>query len=195
MILLIDNYDSFTFNLYQLIETLGYTCLVVRNDAITCEEVAALHPAAIVLSPGPGHPDSAGITLEVIKAFKGLIPIFGVCLGHQAIGEAFGASIIRASKPRHGKPSTVTHNGSGIFQDIKSSFTASRYHSLVIDPKNLPDCLEVTAVTGDGMIMGIRHRDYAIEGVQFHPESIATDGGPQMMKTFLSGGITHANVS
>jgi len=185
MILLIDNYDSFTFNLYQLIVSAGAPCLVVRNDQITISEIEALAPKKIVLSPGPGNPLSTGITLSVILHFAGLIPIFGVCLGHQAIGQAFGAKVIRAKTAIHGKRSKILHNGTGIFENLPPSIMATRYHSLVVDRASLPDCLEVTSQTEDGLIMGLRHRSLPIEGVQFHPESIATESGELMVETFL----------
>jgi anthranilate synthase/aminodeoxychorismate synthase-like glutamine amidotransferase len=185
MILLIDNYDSFTYNIKQYIEELGYTCVVYRNDAITLEQIAALKPQSIVISPGPGDPDSAGITLEVIRRFAGEIPILGVCLGHQAIGQVFGGNIVRARQPKHGKISKVTHSGQGIFNGLPSPFRAARYHSLVIEKESLPSCLEVSAETEDGTIMAVRHREMNIHGVQFHPESIATECGREMFLEFL----------
>jgi anthranilate synthase component 2 len=185
MILLIDNYDSFTYNLKQFIEELGYACVVRRNDAITVEEIKAMKPQGIVLSPGPGNPDSAGITLDVIRGLSEDFPILGVCLGHQAIGQAFGGKVIRAPRPKHGKISQVSHSGDGIFSGIPSPFRATRYHSLVIDRGSLPACLEVAAETDDGMIMAIRHRTLNIYGVQFHPESIATEHGREMILSFL----------
>jgi anthranilate synthase/aminodeoxychorismate synthase-like glutamine amidotransferase len=185
MILLIDNYDSFTYNIKQFIEELGYPCIVHRNDAITLDEIKAMKPQAIVLSPGPGDPDSAGITLEVIRNLSEKFPILGVCLGHQAIGQAFGGKVIRAPRPKHGKISEVSHSGNGIFSGIPSPFRATRYHSLVIDRDSLPACLEIAAETDDGMIMAIRHRTLNIHGVQFHPESIATEHGREMILGFL----------
>jgi para-aminobenzoate synthetase component 2 len=185
VILLIDNYDSFTYNLYQYIEVLGFHCEVRRNDEITVEEIAIMAPEKIVISPGPGSPDSAGISLELIQTFAGRIPVLGVCLGHQAIGQAFGAKVVRASKVRHGKVSEIFHGGEGLFAGIASPFTATRYHSLVIERETIPDCLQITAETLDGVIMGIRHRDLPIEGVQFHPESIATEYGLDLMNGFL----------
>ncbi len=190
MILMIDNYDSFTYNLVQYLGELGAEVVVERNDQITLAEIEKLAPELIMVSPGPCTPSEAGISLEVIEHFKGKIPIFGVCLGHQAIGQAFGGDIIRAKKIMHGKTSPVKHIDKGIFAGLPSPFTATRYHSLVIDQKTLPDCLEVTAwtETEDGEIdeiMGVRHKELAIEGVQFHPESILTDYGHDMLRNFL----------
>lgn len=185
MILLIDNYDSFTYNIKQFIEELGYSCVVYRNDAITLGEIQALMPQSIVLSPGPGDPDSAGITLDVIRELGGKFPILGVCLGHQAIGQAFGGKVIRAPKPKHGKISKVSHTSKGIFKDLPNPFKATRYHSLVIERESLPECLEINAETEDGMIMAIQHRTLNIHGVQFHPESIATEYGREMILGFL----------
>lgn len=185
MILLIDNYDSFTYNIKQLIEELGYSCVVYRNDAITLDEIRAMKPQSIVLSPGPGDPDSAGITLDVIRELGGKFPILGVCLGHQAIGQAFGGKVIRAPKPKHGKISQVSHTSKGIFKDLPNPFKATRYHSLVVERESLPECLEINAETEDGMIMAIQHRTLNIHGVQFHPESIATEYGREMILGFL----------
>ena len=190
MILMIDNYDSFTYNLVQYLGELGAEVMVERNDQITLEEIEKLAPERIMVSPGPCTPSEAGISLAVIEQFKGKIPIFGVCLGHQSIGQAFGGDIIRAKKIMHGKTSPVKHIDEGIFAGLPSPFTATRYHSLVIDQKTLPDCLEVTAWTEneDGSmdeIMGVRHKELAIEGVQFHPESILTDYGHDMLRNFL----------
>jgi anthranilate synthase/aminodeoxychorismate synthase-like glutamine amidotransferase len=185
MILLIDNYDSFTFNLFQMIEHLGQKCLVVRNDQITLKDIAILKPEKIVLSPGPGNPASAGITLSVIEEFKTSIPIFGVCLGHQAIGQAFGGSIVKAKTLKHGKQSKIYHNGQGVLAKIKKPFLATRYHSLVIERETLPSCLQITCETKDKVIMGVKHCSLPIEGVQFHPESIATEHGTLMLKEFL----------
>ncbi len=191
MILMIDNYDSFTYNLVQYLGELGAEVVVERNDQITLAEIEKLAPELIMVSPGPCTPSEAGISLEVIEHFKGKIPIFGVCLGHQAIGQAFGGDIIRAKKIMHGKTSPVKHIDEGIFAGLPSPFTATRYHSLVIDQETLPDCLEVTAwtETEDGEIdeiMGVRHKELAIEGVQFHPESILTDYGHDMLRNFLT---------
>lgn len=185
MILLVDNYDSFTYNVYQLIETLGFECKVVRNDAITPDEVEALNPEIIVISPGPGNPDEAGVSLQLIARFAGKRPILGVCLGHQAIGQAFGGEVVRAKAQRHGKTSKVKHCGDGIYEDLPNPFVAARYHSLVVRRETLPDCLEVTAETDDGMIMGVRHKEYVVEGFQFHPESVATPEGRTLVKNFL----------
>ena len=191
MILMIDNYDSFTYNLVQYLGELGADVVVERNDQITIEEVEALAPERIMLSPGPCTPAEAGISLDVIKHFQGKLPIFGVCLGHQSIGQAFGGDIIRAEEIMHGKTSTMNHKGVGIFKDIPEPFEATRYHSLVIDQDTLPDCLEITAWTETDCgeideIMGIRHKTLAIEGVQFHPESILSEHGHAMLKNFLT---------
>ena len=190
MILMIDNYDSFTYNLVQYLGELDAEVVVERNDQITLAEIEKLAPELIMVSPGPCTPSEAGISLDVISHFKGKIPIFGVCLGHQAIGQAFGGDVIRAKKIMHGKTSPVKHINEGIFAGLPSPFTATRYHSLVIDQNTLPDCLEVTAwtETEDGEIdeiMGVRHKELAIEGVQFHPESILTDYGHDMLRNFL----------
>ena len=183
-ILLIDNYDSFTFNLVQLLGELGATCEVRRHDAIDVPAAMALRPQAIVLSPGPGTPDQAGICLELIAAAAGTIPLLGVCLGHQAIGQAFGGRVVRAPSPMHGKVSPVRHGGSDVFRGLPSPFGATRYHSLVVEAASLPDCLEVTADT-DGIIMGLRHRALPVFGVQFHPESIASEHGHRLLGNFL----------
>ncbi|MEH6457123.1 MAG: aminodeoxychorismate/anthranilate synthase component II [Cocleimonas sp.] len=190
MILMIDNYDSFTYNLVQYLGELGAEVMVERNDKITLAEIEKLAPELIMVSPGPCTPSEAGISLDVIEHFKGKIPIFGVCLGHQSIGQSFGGNVIRAKKIMHGKTSPVKHINEGIFAGLPSPFTATRYHSLVIDQNTLPDCLEVTAwtETEDGEIdeiMGVRHKELAIEGVQFHPESILTDYGHDMLSNFL----------
>jgi anthranilate synthase component 2 len=190
MILMIDNYDSFTYNLVQYLGELGAEVVVERNDQITIDEIEKLAPSRIMISPGPCTPSEAGISLEVINHFKGKLPIFGVCLGHQSIGQAFGGDIIRAKEIMHGKTSPIYHLDVGIFAGLPIPFTATRYHSLVIDQKTLPDCLEVTAwtQTPDGKIdeiMGVRHKELAIEGVQFHPESILTEYGHDMLANFL----------
>ena len=185
MILLIDNYDSFTWNLYQYFCELGAEVLVRRNDALTLEEIAALAPEKIVISPGPCTPDEAGISLAVIRHYAGKTPLLGVCLGHQAIAQAFGATIVRAAQVMHGKTSLIEHNGEGVFQGLNNPLTVTRYHSLVIDRNTLPDCLEITATSEDGEIQGVRHKTLAIEGVQFHPESILTEHGHAMLKNFL----------
>jgi len=186
MILLIDNYDSFTYNLYQLLSALGRKVCVVRNDAMAVAEIAKLRPQAIVLSPGPGAPAEAGICLEVIRSLAGQIPILGVCLGHQAIAEAFSGRVVRARRLMHGKTSQVYHRGAGIYRDLANPFPAMRYHSLVVERDALPAGLEVTAETADHVIMGIRHRELPVEGVQFHPESIATPDGPRLLTNFLT---------
>jgi len=185
MLLLIDNYDSFTFNLYQYLSELGAEVEVVRNDALGVGEVERLGPAGIVLSPGPGEPDDAGICVELVRACAGRIPILGVCLGHQAIGRAFGGRIVRAAELRHGKTSLIYHDGRGIFAGVESPFEAVRYHSLAVERDSLPASLRVTAQTSDGTIMGLRHRELALEGVQFHPESILTAPGKQLLRNFL----------
>jgi anthranilate synthase component 2 len=184
-VLVIDNYDSFTWNLVQEMGELGATLEVRRNDEISLDEIRALQPDGIVISPGPGRPEQAGISCEIIRQLGGEIPIFGVCLGHQAIGQVFGASIVRAPSIMHGKVSEITHEGQGVFAGLPSPLIATRYHSLVIDPATLPADLVVTAWTGD-IIMGVRHRAKEIEGVQFHPESVLTKDGLAMLGTFLS---------
>lgn len=187
MILLIDNYDSFTYNIKQYIEELGSECAVYRNDALSLREIEMLAPEKIVLSPGPGNPDSAGITLDLICEFAGKIPILGVCLGHQAIGQAFGGKVVRAPQPKHGKVSKITHQGRGVFSGLPSPYRVARYHSLIVDRDSLPSCLEVTAESEDGLIMGIQHLNHDIQGVQFHPESVATEHGHELFKNFLHG--------
>ncbi|MCR8846617.1 aminodeoxychorismate/anthranilate synthase component II [Paenibacillus sp. SC116] len=186
MILVIDNYDSFTYNLVQYLSELGEEVTVYRNDEIDLAGIEQLAPDHILLSPGPSTPNEAGITLAVIERFKGRIPILGVCLGHQAIGQAFGGSVIRAEQPMHGKTSTIYHKGLSVFEGLPNPFTATRYHSLVVELDSLPDALEITAQTAKGEIMGMRHREYLIESVQFHPESIITEHGHHMLKNFLS---------
>ncbi|MDA9086512.1 aminodeoxychorismate/anthranilate synthase component II [Methylophilaceae bacterium] len=185
MLLMIDNYDSFTYNLVQYLSEIGQEVKVYRNDKITIEEVNKLNPKYIVISPGPCTPNEAGISLELINSFKGKIPILGVCLGHQSIGQAFGGKIIHAQTIMHGKTSQIFHENTGVFNGIKSPFTATRYHSLVIDKKSLPDCFDITAWTDDNEIMGIKHKDLPIEGVQFHPESILSEYGHDLLKNFL----------
>lgn len=184
-LLMIDNFDSFTYNLVQYFGELGVELEVTRNNAITLAEIETLAPDGIVISPGPGTPDSAGISLDIIRQFAGTFPIFGVCLGHQAIGQAFGGKIVRASELMHGKTSLIHHQNSGIFQNIDSPFTATRYHSLVVDAGTVPDCLRITAHTDTGIIMGLEHKDYPIVGVQFHPESILTNCGKNLLSNFL----------
>jgi anthranilate synthase component II len=186
MILVIDNYDSFTYNLVQYLGELGSEVRVVRNDAASIDSISALQPARIVISPGPGRPEHAGITMDVIRQLGSSIPILGVCLGHQAIGAVFGGAVVRASTPMHGKTSTIEHDGRGVFAGIDGPFVASRYHSLVVSDDGLPDVLEVTARTReDRTIMGLRHRERPIYGVQFHPESILTGEGMRLLRNFL----------
>lgn len=185
MLLMIDNYDSFTYNLVQYFGELGEDVRTFRNDEITLEEINALKPDRICLSPGPCSPKEAGICVDLLQQFAGKLPILGVCLGHQAIGEAFGGKVIRAQQVMHGKTSPINHTGVGVFKDLPNPFTVIRYHSLAIERNSIPDCLEITAWTDDGEIMGVRHKDYDIEGVQFHPESILTEHGHQLLKNFL----------
>ncbi|MCS2151379.1 aminodeoxychorismate synthase component 2 [Scandinavium goeteborgense] len=185
MILLIDNYDSFTWNLYQYFCELGAEVQVRRNDDITLDEIARLSPAKIVISPGPCTPDESGISLEVIRLYAGKTPILGVCLGHQAIAQVFGATIVRAAKVMHGKTSPVTHTGTGVFAGLNNPLTVTRYHSLVIDPPTLAAEFEITALSETDEIMGIRHREWDLEGVQFHPESILSEQGHQLLENFL----------
>lgn len=186
MILLIDNYDSFTWNLYQYFCELGAEVCVRRNDELTLLQIEALNPQNIVISPGPCTPTEAGISLEAIRHYAGRIPLLGVCLGHQAIAQAFGATIVRAAKVMHGKTSPVIHANTGVFRDLNNPLTVTRYHSLVIDPPTLPDCFEVTAWSDTQEIMGIRHRDWDLEGVQFHPESILSEQGHALLANFLN---------
>jgi anthranilate synthase component II len=186
MLLMIDNYDSFTYNLVQYFGELGEDVRVYRNDEIGIDEIASLGPDRICLSPGPCTPNEAGVTLAVIERFAGAIPILGVCLGHQAIGQAFGGKVVRAKSLMHGKTSAIEHTGTGMFAGLPTPFTATRYHSLAVRRESLPDCLQVSAWTADGEIMGLRHKRLAVEGVQFHPESIATEHGHAMLKNFLA---------
>jgi anthranilate synthase/aminodeoxychorismate synthase-like glutamine amidotransferase len=185
MILLIDNYDSFTYNVYQMLAELGADVDVVRNDKISIAEIESKNYEAIVISPGPGTPDEAGISKAAIQYFAGKKPIFGICLGHQAIGEVFGAVVTRAPQPIHGKVSTLVHSGHDIYQGLPENMQIGRYHSLIVERETLPACLEITSELDDGMIMGIKHKMYPIEGVQFHPESILTPDGRQILKNFL----------
>jgi anthranilate synthase/aminodeoxychorismate synthase-like glutamine amidotransferase len=188
MVFVLDNYDSFTYNLVQYLGELGADVVVKRNDEVTVADIAALKPERIVLSPGPGRPEDAGVMMDLIKELGQTTPIFGVCLGHQAIGAAFGGSVVRAAAPMHGKTSTIEHNSRGVFTGIAAPFDASRYHSLVVAQDDLPEQLEVTARTsGDGVIMGLRHRTLPIHGVQFHPESILTSEGRRILRNFLEG--------
>ncbi len=185
MLLMIDNYDSFTYNLVQYLGELGEDVRVYRNDKITVEEIARLKPARIVISPGPCTPKEAGVSIEVITHFAGKLPLLGVCLGHQSLGAAFGGDVIRADRLMHGKTSMIHHNGRTIYQGLPNPFEATRYHSLVVNRKNLPECLEVTAETAEGEIMGLRHKTLGAEGVQFHPESILTGCGKDLLRNFL----------
>jgi anthranilate synthase component 2 len=188
MILMIDNFDSFTYNLVQYFGELGAEVKVVRNNALTAADIERLKPAQIVISPGPCTPNEAGISLEAIRRFAGAIPILGVCLGHQAIGQAFGGKVIKAARVMHGKVSSVRHDGKGVFSGLPEGFTATRYHSLAVERASLPDCLEVSAAAEDGEIMGLRHRTLPVEGVQFHPEALLTEHGHAMLKNFIEGG-------
>jgi anthranilate synthase/aminodeoxychorismate synthase-like glutamine amidotransferase len=185
MILLIDNYDSFTYNLYQYLGELGAETRVVRNDEMSAQDALALGADRVVISPGPGTPDDSGITLEVVRRAAGRVPVLGVCLGHQALGQAFGGRIVRAPRLMHGKTSEVLHDGRTVFTALPNPFTATRYHSLVVARDSVPDCLEVSAWTADGVVMGLRHRKHPMEGVQFHPESILTAAGKDLLRNFL----------
>lgn len=187
MILVIDNYDSFTYNLVQYLGELGAEMEVRRNDEVTIDEIENdLKPERILISPGPGTPDDAGVSLEILKTFAGKQPILGVCLGHQAIGQIFGGKVVRAPVPVHGKPAGIAHDNKGVFADLSQNFQAGRYHSLVVERESFPDELEISATTSDGLIMGLRHKKYKIEGVQFHPESILTDEGKKLLRNFLN---------
>jgi len=185
LLLLIDNYDSFTYNLYHYLAELGAEVVVKRNDEISVSDVFAMRPESVVLSPGPCTPNEAGICLDLIAAAKGELPILGVCLGHQAIGQAYGGHVVRASLPMHGKVSRIHHTGKGVFRGLNNDFDATRYHSLTIEPESMPPELEVTATTADGTIMGAMHKKYPVHGVQFHPESIASENGHALLKNFL----------
>ncbi len=185
MILIIDNYDSFTYNLVHIVGSVTDRYKVVRNDAITIDEIRELNPDKILISPGPGRPEDAGITEKVIRELGPEIPIMGVCLGHQAIGQVFGAKVVHAPSLMHGKTSQILHDGKTLFENVEENFTATRYHSLVLQPETVPDFLEVSAKTADGVIMGVRHREFPIEGIQFHPESILTVEGPKIVKNWL----------
>ncbi|MBI1384892.1 MAG: aminodeoxychorismate/anthranilate synthase component II [Rhizobiales bacterium] len=192
MLWLIDNYDSFTYNLVHYLGELGAPAHVVRNDAVTVAEVRAARPSAIVLSPGPCTPSEAGICVELVRELGATVPILGVCLGHQTIGEVYGGRVVRANRLMHGKLSRVSHGGKGLFAGLPESFTATRYHSLIVERASLPDCLEITATTEDGTIMGLAHREHRVHGVQFHPESIATECGHALLANFLDiAGIAH----
>lgn len=185
MLILIDNYDSFTYNLVHYLGELGAESLVIRNDKVTADEVMAKKPKAIVLSPGPCTPNEAGVCLDLIKKAGSTIPLLGVCLGHQAIGQSYGGKVIRAPQPMHGKLSTITNTGKGIFSGLPKQFQITRYHSLIVERSSLPDCLEVTAKTADGIIMGLQHKTHPVHGVQFHPESIASEQGHALLANFL----------
>ena len=189
MLLMIDNYDSFTYNLVQYLGELGEEVKVLRNDEITLEGIEKLAPARIVISPGPCTPDEAGISVPLVRHFAGKVPILGVCLGHQSIGQALGGRIVHARQLMHGKTSAIYHDGRGVFRGLPDAFTATRYHSLAIERASLPGCLEVSAWSGDGEIMGVRHKELAVEGVQFHPESILTEHGHQLLKNFLESSL------
>jgi anthranilate synthase component II len=188
MLLMIDNYDSFTYNLVQYFGELGEEVAVYRNDEITLDAIAAMQPERIVISPGPCTPKEAGVSVPLIERFAGAVPLLGVCLGHQSIGQAFGGHIVHAGRLMHGKTSTISHTGEGVFRDLPQPFQATRYHSLVIERESLPECLEVTAWSEDGEIMGVRHKSMAVQGVQFHPESILTEHGHALLRNFLEGG-------
>lgn len=185
MLIMIDNYDSFTYNLVQYLGELGEDVKTYRNDEISLAQIESMQPDRIMISPGPGTPDGAGISLSIIERFAGKIPLLGVCLGHQSIGQAYGGKVVHAQSIMHGKTSYVTHIDAGVFTDIPNPFLVTRYHSLVVERESLPDCLEITAWTDDGEIMGLRHKQLAVEGVQFHPESILTEHGHALLKNFL----------
>lgn len=187
MILVIDNYDSFTYNIVQYLGELGAEMEVRRNDEVAAREIEdTLQPERILISPGPGTPDTAGVSLEVLKTFSGRLPILGVCLGHQAIGQVFGGKVVRAPVPVHGKPAEIAHDAKGVFNGLSQNFQAGRYHSLVVERESLPDELEISATTPDGLIMGLRHKEFKVEGVQFHPESILTNEGKKLLQNFLN---------
>jgi anthranilate synthase component 2 len=186
MVLMLDNYDSFTWNLVQYLGELGAAVKVVRNDALSVDEIEALHPERIVISPGPCTPSEAGISVPLVRRFAGQVPILGVCLGHQAIGQAFGGRVVRAVRVMHGKLSSIVHDGRGVFADVPSPFNATRYHSLALERATLPPDLDITATAEDGEIMGVRHREFAVEGVQFHPEAIRTEHGRIVLANFLA---------
>jgi anthranilate synthase/aminodeoxychorismate synthase-like glutamine amidotransferase len=185
-VLVIDNYDSFVYNLVQYLGELGAEPLVHRHDELTIEQLVALEPDAVLISPGPGTPDDAGVSNEVITTFAGQVPVLGVCLGHQCIGQVYGGQVVRAPQVMHGKTSLIRHTDSGVFAGLPQPLEATRYHSLVVDRASVPSCLEITAETDDGIVMGLRHRELAVEGVQFHPESILTVGGHDLLRTFLA---------
>lgn len=189
MILMIDNYDSFTYNLVHYLEQMDQEVVVKRNDKITLDEISLLNPSVIVLSPGPCTPNESGICLAVVDRFAGKIPILGICLGHQIIAQYYGASVIEADEPIHGKVFEISHDGRGVFIGLKSPLKVTRYHSLTVDVKTLPDCLEITSQTEDGLIMGLRHKTYDIESVQFHPEAVLTEYGKEMLSNFITKGV------
>jgi len=193
MILMIDNYDSFTYNLVQYLGQLGEEVAVRRNDAVTLDEIEEMRPGAIFLSPGPGSPERAGLTVDVIRRFHTAVPIMGICLGHQAIGYAFGADVVRADRLMHGKTSGIINDGRTIFKGLTSPFDAGRYHSLLLRRESIPPCLEVSAETAEGEVMGVRHHDYPVEGIQFHPESILTPNGKRIIKNFIDMRKEHAS--
>jgi anthranilate synthase component 2 len=184
-VLVIDNYDSFVYNLVQYLGELGAEPLVHRNDELTLDEIIALDPDAVLVSPGPGTPDDAGVSNDVIRTFAGRVPVLGVCLGHQCIGQVYGGTVVRAPEVMHGKTSLIRHHGTGVFAGLPNPLEATRYHSLIVDRASVPEVLEITAETDDGIVMGLRHRELGVEGVQFHPESILTVGGHDLLRTFL----------
>ena len=186
MILIVDNYDSFTYNLAQYFGELGCALMVKRNDAVSLDEISSLRPTHICISPGPGRPAQAGLSNDIVREFSARVPLLGVCLGHQCIGEVFGGKIVAAPRLLHGKTSQIQHNGSGVFANLPNPFTATRYHSLIVSPDSVPDCLDVTAQTSEGEIMGLQHRDFPVHGVQFHPESILTAEGKKLLANFVA---------
>jgi len=186
VILIVDNYDSFTYNLVQYFGELGCALMVKRNDAVSLDEISSLRPTHVCISPGPGRPAQAGLSNDIVREFSARVPLLGVCLGHQCIGEVFGGKIVAAPRLLHGKTSQIQHNGGGVFANLPNPFTATRYHSLIVSPDSVPDCLEVTAHTSEGEIMGLRHRDFPVHGVQFHPESILTAEGKKLLANFVA---------
>jgi len=188
MIVVIDNYDSFTYNLVQYVGSLGAEVVVKRNDQTTIDELEGFQPDRVIISPGPGYPDEAGLSMDVIHHFKDKCPVLGVCLGHQSIGQVFGGKVVPAGELIHGKESAITHDGKTVFKDVPNPFLGGRYHSLVVDRENLPDCLEITAEIDNGLIMGLRHKEFSVEGLQFHPESILTEHGLKIVNNFLEYG-------
>ena len=186
MILIVDNYDSFTYNLVQYFGELGCALMVKRNDAVSLDEISSLRPTHVCISPGPGRPAQAGLSNDIVREFSARVPLLGVCLGHQCIGEVFGGKIVAAPRLLHGKTSQIQHNGGGVFANLPNPFTATRYHSLIVSPDSVPDCLEVTAQTSEGEIMGLSHRDFPVHGVQFHPESILTPEGKKLLANFVA---------